>query len=209
MSALDPVVTLIGLIKFEPPSGAVRLCDGGFAYFASEKYESVHPIFGTLAEPDEFVAAFGDMAEAGTLALIPAPGATGWFNPNLRNSRVRFWLGELDSDGKTVISAELMADMLVDTIDRLIGADGSVTLELGLIGRAEKLFLINEGNVCSERFHKTVWAGENGFNNCTDVQQPIAWGVASAPSGTSGFGSGGGARGGGSGAGGLFEQVQR
>jgi hypothetical protein len=118
---------------------------------------------------------------------------------------VRFWLGELDTDGKTVISAELMADMLVDTIDRVIGADGSVTLELGLIGRAEKLFLVNEGNVCSERHHKSVWVGENGFNNCTDTVQPIAWGVASAPSGTFGGGSGGG----GGGLDNLFEQFQR
>lgn len=203
MSTLDPVVTLVGLIKFEPPSGAVRLCDGGFCDFASERYENAHPIFGTLAEPDEFVAAFGDMAESATLALIPAPGATGWFNPNLRNSRVRFWLGELDTDGKTVTSAELLADMLVDTIDRVIGADGSVTLELGLIGRAEKLFLINEGNVCSERFHKSVWAGEDGFNNCTDVVQPVAWGVASAPSGTGGGGRGGGTFGD------IFDQVER
>jgi hypothetical protein len=142
------------------------------------------------------------MTPTPTTWLPPIPGLH-------RRDGHRFWLGELDSDGKTVINAKLIGDLLVDNLARTIGADGSLVLELPLIGRAEKLFLTNEGNVCSERMHKSVWSGEDGFNNCTDTPQPVAWGIASQPSGTTGssFGSGSGAGAGSGGGGGLFESV--
>lgn len=214
MSATDRTVTLVWLMKFEAPGGDVNLCDGGFVYFdaggGSEKYEDRHATFGTLVVGDEAEAAFGDMAESGTLRFAPAPGAalTDWLTNDLRESRVRFWLGVLDADGKTVTDAKQAHDLLVDTVAREIGADGSTRLVLSLVGRAEKLFLVNEGNVCSERFHKSVWSGEDGFNNCTDTPQPVAWGIAAPPSGVTG-GAGGGAGTGGAGGGGLFEQVAR
>jgi hypothetical protein len=202
MSATARVITLVWLMKLEAPGGDVNLCDGGFVDFNAgtgvQRYLDRHPVFGTLAPPDEFEAAFGDLAESGTLALVPNPSAAlgDWYTNALRDSRVRFWLGEVDSDGKTVINAKQIGDLLVDNLARTIGADGSVTLELPLIGRPEKLFLINEGNVCSERHHKSVWAGEDGFNNCTDTLQPVAWGIASQPSGVSGAsGASGGAGG--------------
>ena len=216
MSATARTVTLVWLMKLEAPGGDVNLCDGGFVDFDAgagiKRYTDRHPTFGTLAAPDEFEAGFGDMAESGTLALVPAPGAalSSWYTNTLRDCRVRFWLGELDADGKTVTAAKLIGDLLVDNLARTIGADGSVVLELPLIGRAEKLFLINEGNVCSERFHKSVWAGEDGFNNCTDTPQPVAWGIAAQPSGVSSLPAGGGIPGGGSGFGsGVLEPFAR
>lgn len=207
-------VTLALLVKLEAPAGDVNLTMGGFVKFdagaGEETYASEHATFGTLAEPDEFEAAFGDMAESGTLRLIPNPAAAlgDWYSNDLLNARVRVWLAEVDTATAEAVDAAQVADQLVDTVSRVIGADGSVTLELGLIGRAEKLFLINQGNVCSERFHKSVWAGEDGFNNCTDVPQPVAWGIAAPPSGTTGSGGAGSGFGGGgfgSGDGGVFE----
>lgn len=208
-------ITLVWLVKFEAPAGDVNLTAGGVAKFDAgagvETYSSQHATFGTLAEPDEYEAAFGDLAESASLRLIPHPDAAlaDWYSNELRDARVRIWLGELDTDQITVTDAEQAGDFLVDTVSRVFGADGSLVLELGLIGRAEKLFLINEGNVCSERFHKSVWSGEDGFNNALDTPVPVAWGIASPPQTSASFGNGGGSRGGGSGAGGLFEQVAR
>ena len=198
MSAADRVITLAAFLKLEAPSGDVNLCDGGFLYYdagaGAEKYSSTHATFGTIAALDSFEAAFGDLSEAGSLALTPNPSAavSDWLTDDLRESRIRFWVGEVDADGKTVSSAELVADMLVDTLARVIGADGSQTLEIDLISRGEKLFLINEGNVASETFHKSIWAGEDGFNNCTDTPIPVAWGTTAPPAGTVGGGAGGG-----------------
>lgn len=197
MSATARTISLAVFLKLEAPSGDVNLCDGGFLYFdagsGTEKYEAHHATFGSLASIDEFDAGFGDAAEGGKIAFHPNPAAaqSDWYSSSLRDCRVRIWEGEVDADGKTVSSAKQIGDFLVDTLARVIGDDGSVTLELELIGRAEKLFLRQEGNVASERFHKTVWAGEDGFNNCTDVVFPVAWGVAAPASGTAGGGRGG------------------
>lgn len=195
MSATERTIRLVAFMKLEAPSGDVNLCDGGFIYYnagaGSEKYSSADDIFGTFSAIDSFEAGFGDLSESASIALTPNPSAsrTDWLNDNIRESRVRFWIGEVGSDGKTVTSAELLADMLVDTLSRVVGADGSEVLEMELISRSEKLFLVNEGNVASETFHKSIWPGENGFNSCTDTPIPVAWGTASPPAGTVGGGS--------------------
>lgn len=185
MGATDRTITLAGFLKFEAPGGDVRLCDGGFLDYDSERYEALHPVFGSVRALDEFSAAFGDSAEDGGISFVPAPDATvsDWWRTDLGDSRIRFWQGEVS--GKTVSSATLLADLLVDTPERTQSEGGDDVLALSLIGRAEKLFLTNEGNVCSERFHKSVWSGEDGFNNCTDDPVPVAWGVEAPSTGTS------------------------
>lgn len=190
MTATDRTVSLVYFIKAEFPAGNVLLCDGGMIEYDSEAYSSYDSVFGSLQAPDAFEMAFGDMAEQATVVFAPNPDATvtDWFRSDLENCRVRAWLGELDSDGYTVSSAELMADLLVDTVERRQGAAGQDLLAVTLIGRTEKLFLIQEGNVCSERFHESVWTGENGFDNCTDLQGYVAWGTESPRRGVSGGG---------------------
>lgn len=192
MSATDGAITLAAFLKMEAPDGDVLLCDGGTLVYDSETYSSYDAVFGTIQEAEDIEAAFGDAAEDATFVLAPNPDATvtDWWRSDLADSRVRVWLGEVDSDGVTVSTATQLADMLVDTIERRQSAGGEDVLVLGLIGRPEKLFLTSEGNVCSERFHKSVWSSEDGFNNCTDLRGFIAWGAASPPRGSS---SGGGA----------------
>jgi len=196
MSGTDRVVTMAAFMTLEAPSGTVRICDGGFLKFDDgsglETFESEHSVFGSIAEMDAFEAAFGDVAESASIAFHPHPDAvlTDWYTPALRDSAVKFWLGEVDRETGVASNAELLADMLVDVPAREISAEGELTLAMELSGRAERLFLTNQGNVCSERFHKSVWAGEDGFNNCTDTPVPVAWGAAAPPTGTSTRGGG-------------------
>jgi hypothetical protein len=191
MAATDPVITLAAFLKLEAPDGDVRLCDGGMLDFDSERYESQDAVFGTIAEAAELEAAFGDAAEDGQLILAPNPEAdlADWWREDLPGCRIRAWMGEVDADGVTVTNAEQLADWLVDTGERLQQEDGGDMLALELIGRPEKLFIINEGNVCSDRFHQTLFSGELGMSNCTDLQGFVAWGAASPTRSTS---SGGG-----------------
>ena len=102
---------------------------------------------------------------------------TDWYGDHLLDARLRTWAGELDADGKTVSTAELLDDLLVDTYEQLIGARGSRLLELGFISRTERFFLRNEGNVCSSPFHQSIYPGERGFDNCTDKVGYRAWGA--------------------------------
>lgn len=193
MSADDPIVTLTGFLKLEAPGGDVRLCDGGMLSFDGEIYEAEHPVFGSVVSLDGLEAGFSDLAEAGTLVLAPngVAAVADWWGTSLETCRVRLWLGEVAADGFTVSSAKLLADWLVDVETRQQDA-GEDRLELSLIGRAEKLFLRNEGNVCSTRFHQTVFPGERGFENCTDVQGNFAWGAESPPRSGGTYGGGGG-----------------
>lgn len=191
MGATDPVIRLASIVKFEAPDGDVRLCDGGLLDFASERYESLDEVFGALREVSGPEAGSGDQAEDGTLVLVPNPEADlgDWWRTDLFDCRIRTWLGEVDADGVTVSSATQEADLLVDTAERVQGEAGEDLLVLELVGRGDKLFLTNEGNVCSDTFHQTVYAGELGFENCTDLRGFIAWGAASPPRSAGGAGA--------------------
>ena len=181
MAATNPVVLLAALVKLEAPDGDVRLCDGGILDYASERYESWHAVFGSIHQTDELEAAFGDAAEYGQLVLAPNPEADGadWWRVDLEGCRLRGWIGELDADEVTVSSATQVHDLFVDAGERIQGEGGEDLLVLELVGRGDKLFLANEGNVCSDTFHQTVFSGETGFANCTDVRGFVAWGAES------------------------------
>lgn len=183
MTATDPTITLAAIVKFEAPDGDVRLCDGGMLDFASERYESLHPVFGTVREGGDNEAGFGDQAEDGTLVLVPHAEASvgAWWRNDLFGCRIRAWMGEVDADGVTVSSATQISDLLVDTAERVQGEAGEDLLVLELVGRGDKLFLTNEGNVCSDTWHQSVYAGELGFQNCTDLRGFVAWGAANPP----------------------------
>lgn len=193
MDVSDPVITLAFFLKLEFPDGDVRLCDGAFLDFGGERYEADHPVFGTVKDPGSIEDGFGDMAESGSLVLVPNPEAAvaSWWRNDLFDCRMRAWLGEVDTDGKTVSSARLLHDLLVDSYQRVQGAGGEDLLELSFIGRNEKFFLTNQGNVCSDRFHRSLYSGETGFAHCTDVTGFVAWGTERPPRGTGGRGGAG------------------
>lgn len=203
MSLSGDRITLVGLVKIELPTRTIRLCDGGFVYFGGEKYTGEDEVFGSIGAVDELEAAMGDAAEDARLVLLPpedtAPAVLK--NKAYQNARARFWMGGLDADGKTVSSAEQLMDGLLDyTVLKI--KEKSRQLEIAFIGRAEKLFLRQEGNSMNPRFHQSIWPGEKGLNN-VGAKLTIAWGVGS-PRGVVGYG--GGSYGGGSGGG--FGTVQ-
>jgi len=197
----DPVITLVGLMKIDMPGGEVRLCDGGRAMFDSgsgaQEYLSAHSVWGTIAGAEEIEDAINDSAPGGGLALSPAPSTplSTIINPALQFCRVRFWLGLVDADMVTVSNAIFLGDKLIDVPT---WHPDAWRLDFELIDRTERLFLRNEGNVCSSAFHQSIWPGERGFDNCTDTPGQVAWGTESTPSGTA-YGTGSGVGGGGGG----------
>ena len=189
MAVSDTTITLATFLKLQAPSGDVRLTMGGFLDYDGERYKSDHNIFGTVLSTGDFNNGFGDLAEGGALALAPNPDAalSDWYRADLVNAQVEIWWGEVN--GKTVSNAKRLGDLLVDTVG--IGlSEGSQTLSLGLISRPEKLFITNEGNVCSTRHHQRQYATERGFDNCTGVPGYLAWGVQAAPRASGGGGDG-------------------
>lgn len=185
-------VLLAGLMKIELPDHTIRLCDGGFVYFGSEKYESADTQFGSIESIDTIEEAIGDEAPGGRMTFLPASAAAAatLSSPEYQGARIRAWLVEIDEAAGTATDSELVADMELDTTKLRLGR-GYRKLDVEFISVAERLFNINEGNVLSPRFHKSVWPGELGFDNATGVPLTKAWGVVGPPRGSASFIGGG------------------
>lgn len=197
--ALDsPAYTLACFARFEMPGGDVRLCDGGVLSFGGDVYAASDPVWGSVAEIPPVEAMIGDMAPGGALALSPDPEApiSVLKNEAVNGARVQAWLGEVDPATGLVADATRLGDWIVDFVKVRLGR-GARTIVLELITLAEWLFLANRGNVLSSRFHKSIWPGERGCDNCTDIEVSVPWGTEAAPSGKAGSGGtvpGGGGR---------------
>lgn len=207
MAATDLAITLGAVLEWQAPGGAVRLAQGGVVKFdpgtGLSVFDSEHPVFGSIVAFDAFESAIDDQVEAGRLTFAPATEAalSDWWRVDLENTALRVWIGEIDpGDGVTLTAAELVADWIVDTALREQG-EGSDLLSLESMTRQERMFLMRQGNVCSDTFHQTVFPGERGFENCTDGQRFFAWGTDSPPAPSMGGagGNGGGGGGGGNG----------
>lgn len=186
------IIRLAGFLKWETGAGDVRICDGGTLVFDGESYVSRHPIFGAITGFMTLIEGVGDEAPAGTLTFAPAADAApvAINSPLLQGTRIRMWIGEIDRDtGLLVGDPDQMLDSIVD-VTRLKLGRGKKELEVDIVSRAERLFLLNEGNVLSGEFHRSIYPGELGLNNAIGVPMTVAWGVAGAPRGTSSYSGG-------------------
>lgn len=193
-------ILLSGFLKWETGAGDVRLCDGGTLPFDGERYQSTHPVFGAISGFNPISEGIGDEAPGGRLTFSPDPDAPpGVINtPALQGSRIRMWIGEVDPDaGALVAPPDLMLDSVVDATTLQLGR-GTRQLPVDIVSRAERLFLLAEGNVLSGESHRRIYPAERGLENAIGVPQVVAWGVVGAPRGTSVGGGGGGVGAGGS-----------
>jgi hypothetical protein len=127
------------------------------------------------------------------LTFSPAPDADPYAlnSPDLQGTRLRMWIAEVDGDtGAVVGTPDQVLDSIVD-VPRLRLQRGGMQLETDIVSRAERLFLINEGNVLSGEFHRRLYPSETGLNNAIGVPTVVAWGVVGAPRGTASQNGGG------------------
>ena len=179
-------IILAGFLLWNTPAGDVRLVDGGTLAFNGEQYRASHPVFGSISDFQPINEGVGDEAPAGTLTFSPAPDADPSIvnSPALQGTRIRMWIGEVDGDtGQLTGPPDLMFDSIVD-VTRLRLARGSKQLEVDIVSRAERLFLLNEGNVLSGEFHRSIYPNERGLDNAIGVPTVVAWGVTAQPRGT-------------------------
>lgn len=179
------VITLAGLAKIELPARTLYLCDGGMVQWGSETYHGDDSEFGVIAAIDGLRDATSDQAPGGRLTFLPASAAAAatLSSPGYQNSRIRFYLAEVDqATGQVIGTPDLVFDGLLDaTVLRI--ADRRRELDMDFIARAERLFSQNEGNMLTSRFHESIWPGEFGFANATDAQISVAWGIEAPPRG--------------------------
>lgn len=192
---------VVGLIEIQLPTKTLRLCDGGFVYVGENKFSGVDDDFGAIESVDNLVEGVGDEAPAGRITFLPTSTAAAatLSQPSFQNSTILIWQAEVnEATGQIVGAPDLLQNALLDTTELKLSR-GVRKLEMGFITASERLFSINEGNVLSPRFHKSIWPGETGLDNATGVGLSVAWGVQAPPRQYNYSGSGGGGTGGSSG----------
>lgn len=180
MAFTSRVLSLVALMKIELPDREIRLCDGGFVYWAEEKYESVDETFGAIASAETFEEKTGDEAPGGKLTFLPpsSTAATALTDPAFQGARMRFWLGELDPTAGTVIGTpELTADLAIDTATLKVSKGGR-SVDVEFESAAKRLFMVMRGNALNDRFHQACYPGEKGMANATGMPRSTAWGAA-------------------------------
>lgn len=192
MAFAGSFVTLAWLVVLDLPDQTLRLCDGGHVTWDGNAFDSADPDFGTIGEAEALNEATGDEMPAVTLTFYPASTAAAatLSSPAYQGAATRVYIGEVDVSTGEVTDAELLADMQLDTTTLILGKSIR-KLEMGLVAAAQRLFLFNEGNTLTTRFHQSVWPGEIGLDNATGKQTTVAWGVQGPPRGTTASGTGG------------------
>jgi hypothetical protein len=191
------VITLSFLAVFNLPGHTMRICDGGTVLWGADRFNSSDPDFGTIGEAEELTENVGDEMPSASLTFYPASTAAAatLSSPDYQGAVTRIYLAEVDTATGTVDGTpELLADMQLDTTALVLGR-GTRKLEMGFVAAAQRLFLFNEGNTLTGRFHKSVWPGELGLDNATGKTGTIAWGTQAPPRGTTASGVAGGSGG--------------
>lgn len=190
---------LSGLIQVDLPEQAIKLCDGAFVKWGAEMFDAEDPDFGTIGSMEAIEEGVGDEIPALRMTFLPKSTAAAAVlsQPQYQGCRVRMWICEVDLATNEVIGdPSLEFDGQADSTDLVIDR-GTRELEMDIVSAAERLFLINEGNTLSPRFHKTLYPGELGQDNAIGVGVGVAWGTAlpaqSYGVGFSGVGGGGSA----------------
>lgn len=199
------IVTLAGLVKIELPDVTLRICDGAFVIWDAETFTASDPDFGTIGSMEPVDEGVGDEIPALRMNFLPnsTASAADLSKPEYQGCRVRMWIAEVDLATNEVIGdPSLEFDGQADSTDLVIDR-GTRELEMDIVSAAERLFLINESNTLSPRFHKSLYPGELGQDNAIGVGVGVAWGTA-LPAQTYGPGYGGSGDGGGGGGGRFF-----
>lgn len=190
-------VSLAGLVQIELPGDTLRICDGGFLTWGADSFSSRADGFGSIASLSAPEEGIGDELAALQMVFLPesTAAAADLSQPQFQGAAVSFWTAEFNPathvvTGTPKLEFEGQIDNCVLTIDR-----GTRELAIDIVPLAERLFLLNEGNTLSPRFHKLNYPGELGEDNATGVGIGVAWGTA-LPAQTYGggfnYGGGGG-----------------
>lgn len=185
-------ILLAGLLLIELPGHTVRLCDGGMVKGFGADFTARDTLVGSIAGFEAISEGVGDDVPGGTLSFLPPDGvaSSALIRGDYQNARVAIWIAEIDeASGLVIGTPDLQIEAQVDVM-RIRLASGMRVLEVDFTARAERLFLIDEGNTLSPQFHNSVWPGETGLNEATGLTIEQAWGAKSAPRGVTGGGGG-------------------
>ncbi|MBB4857203.1 hypothetical protein HNO88_000510 [Novosphingobium chloroacetimidivorans] len=176
-------IALISLLRIDLPGATVRLCDGGFIEFDGGLYEGADPLFGTIGSVQAMTEGIGEEIPALELTLLPpetsAPADLS--QPGYQRSTVRAWVAEYVQETNAIVGTpDLLFHGQIDQTSLKVGR-ATRELSITVVSTAERLFMLNEGNSLSPRWHKSIWPGELGHDNAIGLTVPVAWGTDARP----------------------------
>lgn len=187
-------VMLAGLVKIELPDTTLRLCDGSFIRWDGETFDAEDAVFGAIDKIESINEGVGDEIPALRINFLPrsTAAAAELSQPHWQGSRVRMWIAEVLPDTMSVTGTpSLMFDGQTDSTELVIDR-GRRELVMDVTSAAERLFVVDEANTLSPRFHKSLYPGELGEDNASGVGVGVAWGTAQPTTYSgSGFSDGG------------------
>lgn len=176
-------VSLISLLRIDLPGTTVRLCDAGFVQFDGATFAAEDPIFGVIGAVQPLTEGVGEEIPALELTLLPlgASAPAQLSQPGYQRSTVRAWIGEYSQEtGLLIGTPDLLFHGQIDQTTLRVGRS-TRELAITVVSTAERLFMLNEGNSLSPRWHKSIWPGELGHDNAIGLTVPVAWGTESRP----------------------------
>lgn len=196
MSFTGPAVTLSGLCKIILPARTLYLCDSGMVRWGAETYLADDYEFGGIGGFALQADGVGEIAPGGTISFVPVSGvaAATLSHPSYQGSKIKIWVAEVsDATGLVVGTPTMLFDGLL-RLTTIRSNRASRRVEMEFSSTADRLLQRNRGNVCSDRFHQSIWPGELGMANATGAPTTRAFGIDAPARGTvSGSGGGGSA----------------
>lgn len=198
----DRVIFFVA-IKVDLPTSVVRLVDGaGEVTWGEGTFKGEDATFGVLDNIDSINDGIEEQAPTLTATFIPAEDADVALlvASQHQGSRIRIWLGALDTVSKAVIADPFQ--LFDGELDQptLVIDDGTRHVEMECASNFERLFFDDEGIRLSPGHHKTFWPGELGLDDITGIVRQVIWGpgdkIRSSAPGGAGVGGGGGGHGG-------------
>lgn len=185
-------IAIISLVRIDLPTASIRLCDGGFITYGGDTYRGLDPVFGTIGDVRGLTEGIGDEIPALEMTLLPpmSSAPSDLSRPGYQNSIVQMMVGEYsETTGAFLSPPDLMFHGQIDQMTMIAGKERR-ELSLTIVSTAERMFLNNDGNTLTPRWHQSIWPGERGHDNAVGLTIPVAWGVESRPVASSGRSAG-------------------
>jgi len=166
-------------VKIVLPGGTLRLIDGaGSVTFGSETYLGRDATYGTLAGIEQLGEEVATAAPRARVTLMPPSNAAiiALASPTAQGSAVTIFFGLVtEATGAVIGTPETLFVGEVDSA-KLISGPGTRTIELDVASVWERFFSDSEGARLNGHFHKSVYAGELGFDFVVDASDDPYWG---------------------------------
>lgn len=177
IAALGSVsVTGILLVTVELPDHTIRWTDGGFVAWGENIYEEVDDTFGVLSSLEEVNDGVEDSATTWAFDMMANPSVfPDLIAPDVQGSVVTVHFGAVErSTGLLIGEPDLLQRVELDQPTGTFMGE-SDPLTWGCCTEEARMLEESDEQRLTDAFHQSVWPGELGYANVTNVKRKMYW----------------------------------